>query len=421
MRLARLAPTPAASIRLLLSRVSVPQRTKNNGWVEVLQSIEHGGWTARLRTWFPDREFFMRSQGQVRFIRISARLQMIAAAIVGGLAVAWMIAMIAMIVLQLTSTSQRMALLEREAKVTSAESRVSTYRKDIDHVAADLQRRQAFIEQVVKSELGDLPGQTAPAQHDTVSDSANESARTVTRISAVLPSAAGLARIEQRQLAFAEQLTRLADGRAASAEAAIRRLGLNPRLMMAKMNDRRAQGGPLLGAADDLDPRFQRLGLSLARMGALEDGLAAVPHNLPASLEYISSGFGYRSDPFTGAAAFHAGLDFRGPIGAPIYAAAKGTVSFAGIRQGYGNCIEITHGNGLLTRYAHMSAFRARVGQTVAAGDTIGAIGSSGRSTGPHLHFEVRIDDQPVNPRPFLEGNTNVYAKAGSRTPASRG
>ena len=421
MRLARLAPTPAASIRLLLSRLSVPQRTKNNGWVEVLQSIEHGGWTARLRTWFPDREFFMRSQGQVRFIRISARLQMIAAAIVGGLVLAWMIAMIAMIVLQLASTSQRMALLEREAKVTSAESRVSTYRKDIDHVAADLQRRQAFIEQVVKSELGDLPGQTAPAQHDTVSDSANESARTVTRISAVLPSAAGLARIEQRQLAFAEQLTRLADGRAASAEAAIRRLGLNPRLMMAKMNDRRAQGGPLLGAANDLDPRFQRLGLSLARMGALEDGLAAVPHNLPASLEYISSGFGYRSDPFTGAAAFHAGLDFRGPVGAPIYAAARGTVSFAGIRQGYGNCIEITHGNGLLTRYAHMSAFRAHVGEVVAAGDTIGAIGSSGRSTGPHLHFEVRINDQPVNPRPFLEGNTNVYAKAGSRTAASHG
>ena len=386
-----------------------------------MQSIEHGGWTARLRTWFPDREFFMRSRGQVRFIRISARLQMIAAAIVGGLVLAWMIAMIAMIVLQLTSTSQRMALLEREAKVNSAESRVSTYRKDIDHVAADLQRRQAFIEQVVKSELGDLPGQTAPAQHDTVSDSANESARTVTRISAVLPSAAGLARIEQRQLAFAEQLTRLADGRAASAEAAIRRLGLNPRLMMAKMNDRKAQGGPLLGAANDLDPRFQRLGLSLARMGALEDGLAAVPHNLPASLEYISSGFGYRSDPFTGAAAFHAGLDFRGPVGAPIYAAARGTVSFAGIRQGYGNCIEITHGNGLLTRYAHMSAFRAHVGEVVAAGDTIGAIGSSGRSTGPHLHFEVRIDDQPVNPRPFLEGNTNVYAKAGSRTAASRG
>lgn len=390
-------------------------------------TLKRDGWMARLRAWFPDREFFMRSQGQVRFIRISARLQMTAAAVAAAVVLAWLVAMVAMIVIQFASTSQRMALLEREAKVTSAETRVSSYRKDIDHVAADLQRRQAFIEQVVKSELGELPAQVGPARNDTVSDSSTETARTVAKISMALPSAAGLARIEQRQLAFVEQLTRLADGRAASAEAAIRRVGLNPRLMLAKMNDRSAQGGPLLGAANDLDPRFQRLGLSLARMGALEDGLTAVPHNLPASLEYISSGFGYRSDPFSGAAAFHAGLDFRGPVGAPIYAAARGTVSFAGIRQGYGNCIEITHGNGLLTRYAHMSAFRAHVGQVVAAGDTIGAIGSTGRSTGPHLHFEVRINDQPVNPRPFLDAparfgaNGHVQAETRGRAAALRG
>ena len=374
----------------------------DKGWV-ALQTIERDGPLARLRSWFPDREFFMRSQGQVRFIKISARLQMMAAAIAVGVVLAWLVAMIAMIVVQFASTSQRVTMLEREARVTSAETRISSYRKDIDHVAADLKRRQAFIEQVVKSELGALPAPDAAAPRGTVTDSATETARTVTKISAMLPAAAGLARIEQRQLAFTEQLTRLADSRSASAEAAIRRLGLNPGLMLAKMNDRSAQGGPLLGAAGDLDPRFQRLGLSMARMGALEDGLAAVPHNLPASLEYISSGFGYRSDPFTGAAAFHAGLDFRGPIGAPIFAAARGTISFAGIRQGYGNCIEISHGNGMLTRYAHMSAFRAHVGQVVAAGDTIGAIGSTGRSTGAHLHFEVRINDQPVNPRPFLE------------------
>ncbi|QGN56411.1 peptidoglycan DD-metalloendopeptidase family protein [Novosphingobium sp. Gsoil 351] len=359
----------------------------------------------------------MRSQGQVRFIRVSSRVQIAAAAIGGIIVLAWLAMMIAIIAVQFASTGQRSALLEREAKVTSAETRVSAYRKDIDHLAADLERRQAFIEQVVKSELGDLP---APAAGDTASERPVETAKPAARISASFPSASGLAVIEQRQLAFAEQLTRLADSRAAGAEASIRRLGLNPRLMLAKMNDRSAQGGPLLGAANDLDTRFQRLGLSLARMGALQDGLAAVPHNLPASLEYISSGFGYRRDPFTDAPAFHAGLDFRGPIGAPIYAAAKGTVSFAGIRQGYGNCLEITHGNGVVTRYAHMSAFRARIGQVVGAGDTIGAIGSSGRSTGPHLHFEVRINDQAVNPRPFLEGNQNVFAKAGGRALASR-
>jgi murein DD-endopeptidase MepM/ murein hydrolase activator NlpD len=84
------------------------------------------------------------------------------------------------------------------------------------------------------------------------------------------------------------------------------------------------------------------------------------------------------------------------------------SVSFVGHRQGYGNCIEISHGNGLLTRYGHLSGFRARVGQEVVAGTVIGAMGSTGRSTGPHLHFEVRINDRPMNPRPFLEAARNV-------------
>jgi murein DD-endopeptidase MepM/ murein hydrolase activator NlpD len=154
-------------------------------------------------------------------------------------------------------------------------------------------------------------------------------------------------------------------------------------------------------------------------MDALERGLAGIPQVLPASLKFISSGFGYRSDPFNGSGAFHAGLDFRGPVGAPIYAAAKGKVSFAGVRNGYGNCVEIDHGNGLMTRYAHMSAFRTRVGQTVDAGDVIGAIGSTGRSTGPHLHFEVRVHDRPVNPRPFLEAAPHVLEEARSHETAA--
>ena len=111
-------------------------RHQIKGWVAVLQTLKRNGWTARVRTWFPDREFFMRSQGQVRFIKVSARLQMTAAAIVAGAVLAWLVVMIAMIFIQFASTSQRMAMLEREAKVTSAETRVSSYRKDIDHVAA---------------------------------------------------------------------------------------------------------------------------------------------------------------------------------------------------------------------------------------------------------------------------------------------
>jgi len=150
-------------------------------------------------------------------------------------------------------------------------------------------------------------------------------------------------------------------------------------------------------------------------MDALERGLAGIPQVLPASLEFVSSGFGYRADPFNGGAAFHAGLDFKGPIGAPIYAAAQGTVSFVGVKAGYGNCVEIDHGNGLMTRYAHMSRFATRVGQPVAAGAVIGAIGNTGRSTGPHLHFEVRMHDRPLNPRPFLEAAADVFQEPRNR------
>ncbi len=352
----------------------------------------------------------MRSQGQVRFIKISARLQMTAAAIVSLLLVAWIATMAAMAIAQFMSTRDRLVLLDREAQVASAESRVSAYRKGLDSVAADLARRQDVIEKMVETNVGDLP--TDAQAGETVSDSSQEAAGTVDKVSAAVPEAAGLARIEARQLAFVERLTRLADRRAARATQAIRKLGLSPDAMLASLNDRGAQGGPLIALATSadgkLDPRFQRLGLSLARMNILERGLAGIPQYLPASIEYISSGFGYRSDPFTGAGAFHSGLDFRGPYGAPIYAAAKGVVSFAGVQQGYGNCIEIDHGNGLMTRYAHMSAFRARLGDPISPGDVIGAIGSSGRSTGPHLHFEVRVNGNAVNPRPFLEAAPHV-------------
>jgi murein DD-endopeptidase MepM/ murein hydrolase activator NlpD len=367
----------------------------------------------RLRTMFPDREFFMRSQGQVRFIKVSSRLQIAAAGTVAALFMAWFVTMATMAITQYGATRDRLDLLNREAKVATAESRVSAYRKNLDTVADDLDRRQDVVEKMVDTALGDLPNDHRAGE--TVSDSSGEAARTVRKVSAAVPEAAELARHEARQLAFVERLTRFADRRAAQAERMIARLGLNPAAMLAAADDRSAQGGPFLALATSadgsLDPRFRRLGVSLMRMNVLERGLAGIPQVLPASLDFISSGFGYRSDPFTGAGAFHAGLDFRGPIGAPIYAAAKGIVSFAGIRQGYGNCVEIDHGNGLTTRYAHMSRLGARVGQQVDAGNVIGAIGSTGRSTGPHLHFEVRIHDRPVNPRPFLEAAPNVFEK----------
>jgi len=364
-----------------------------------------------VRSWFPDREFFMRSNGHVRFIRVSAQLQMRVAGAVAAAVLVWVLMMGWMIISQALAVYNQASLLEREAAVATAESRVAKYRSGLGSVASDLAKRQDFIEKSVQGAIGPLP-KTLPS--GTVSDSTEEAGKTVRKISMILPEATGLAQVEARQLAFIEALTRYADLRSARAENAMRRLGLNPRAVAAA--DRSAMGGPLIplftGPGNKLDPRFARFGASLARMSAMEQALVRIPNTLPASLDYISSGFGYRVDPFTGGGAFHAGLDFRGPIGAPILAAAAGTVSFTGVKQGYGNCVEISHGNGLLTRYAHMSRIMARVGQVVGPGRMIGAIGSTGRSSGPHLHFEVRIADRAVDPRPFLEAMPHVFKEA---------
>lgn len=330
--------------------------------------------------------------------------------------VAWGGSMAVMGVLQYQAQSERTALFDREAKVATAESRVNAYRDDLGEQVDEMNRRQDFIEAVLPM----LPEDVKP--EETVSDSSDEARKTVARVSASIPEAGALVRLEARQLAFVENLTRYADRRSAAAIAAIRKLGLDPRAMLRAAQT--GQGGPLikLSTSKDgsLDPRFDRLGASLSRMDALERGLKGIPQVMPADIHMISSGFGYRRDPFTGGAAMHKGLDFRGPVGAPIHAAAAGRVSFVGRKSGYGKVVEITHGNGLTTRYAHMSKFAAELGQRVAAGDVIGAIGSTGRSTGPHLHFEVRINNRAVNPRPFLESAPDVLEEARG-TLAARG
>ncbi|KUR72316.1 peptidase M23 [Novosphingobium fuchskuhlense] len=365
----------------------------------------------------------MRSNGHVRFIRVSSQLQMRVVGAITGAVLLWVLMLGWMIVSQAIDLYDQASLLEREAAVATAESRVAQYRSGLGNVANDLAKRQDFIERSVQGAIGPLPKAT---RSGTVSDSSEEAGKTVRKVSMALPEATGLAKVEARQLAFIEAMTRYADARSARAESAIRRLGLNPQTVTAA--DRSAMGGPLIplvtGPGNSLDPRFARFGASLAHMSAMEQALVRIPNTLPANMDYISSGFGYRVDPFTGGGAFHAGLDFRGPIGAPILAAAAGTVSFTGVKQGYGNCVEISHGNGLLTRYAHMSQIAVRIGEVVRPGRKIGAIGSTGRSTGPHLHFEVRIADRPVDPRPFLEAMPHVFKEAntgrGYRRPVNR-
>lgn len=143
---------------------------------------------------------------------------------------------------------------------------------------------------------------------------------------------------------------------------------------------------------------------------SVDAGTAAIPSRKPVESVRLTSDFGVRNDPFNGRHRMHQGVDIPGAIGTPIYATADGIVSRAEWAGGYGNLVEINHGNGLQTRYGHLSKLIAEPNQRVVRGQLIGLMGSTGRSTGSHLHYEVRIAGAAVNPVPYLEGTNYELA-----------
>lgn len=184
------------------------------------------------------------------------------------------------------------------------------------------------------------------------------------------------------------------------------------------LDNKNSKGGPLLGEVsllgdDNIDLRLQELSQLMAQKEAQLQALDNVLMNkrlqnqnylanLPVRKGAVTSTFGYRTDPFTGHAAFHAGMDFSGPQGTDIYAVAPGVVSFAGVKNGYGNVIEVTHGDGYVTRYAHAQSLVAHVGDLVAKDQLIAYMGSTGRSTGTHLHYEVLVNGRQIDPATYI-------------------
>jgi murein DD-endopeptidase MepM/ murein hydrolase activator NlpD len=176
-----------------------------------------------------------------------------------------------------------------------------------------------------------------------------------------------------------------------------------------------AVGGPFDSAG--ADPTFKQLFNSWKKLDTLAGGAIAIPSDKPLRTAEFTSGFGVRSDPFRHGAAMHPGIDLAAPYGTPVYATADGTVLRAGWNSGgYGNLVEIDHGRGIVTRYGHMSKIIVGEGQHVTRGQQVGYVGSTGRSTGNHLHYEVRIDNSPVNPIPFMRSTDYLMAmkKAGN-------
>ena len=176
-------------------------------------------------------------------------------------------------------------------------------------------------------------------------------------------------------------------------------------------------GGPFVPVklspnADAFEKQLYRINVDRAEMDLLNRTLALVPYRKPVVGEVeFTSGFGVRSDPFLGRPAMHTGLDFRAAIGDPVRATANGKVVSAGWSGGYGRMVEIDHGNGLSTRYGHLSEINVKVGEIVKIGQVVGQVGSTGRSTGPHLHYETRIDGEAVDPQKFLRAGVRLTSR----------
>jgi len=218
---------------------------------------------------------------------------------------------------------------------------------------------------------------------------------------------ARLVEIEQRQLWELANLTQAAEATRNEMLATAKAAGLPIRI-----DESSASGGPFIpadqGTVSDFDARLAELGAALETLDSARASVQAFPIAHPAPGRAITSRYGNRRDPIIGKTAFHAGIDFRTPTGTPIYATASGTVTKAGRHGGYGKLVEIQHANGLKTRYAHLSKIDVRKGQNINVGIRVGAAGSTGRSTGPHLHYEVRSGEKSTNPMTYLKAGNKL-------------
>ena len=367
-----------------------------------------------LQSLFPERHVYVRSGGEMRGYVLSTNKQLIGAGCV-AVGALWMgVCTAAMLInaLSVSSTDQQMIKqrayferlnADRQARLNSAVAQLSATNGSLDELATSVEKRHAALALLV-SDFRGVPG---AADALKVAKPRLLAASPVERIQAT--------RMDQERLIDAAE--GFAKSRAERLRLAMRMAGLDASGFTGRGV---SLGGPLIEAKDpralaavlDVDEEFagriQHAANDMSDMRSLGAAVKKLPFYKPTDNPALSSSYGVRFDPFTHRPAFHSGLDFPGAMRTPIMATAPGVVSFTGVRAGYGNTVEIDHGGGFKTRYAHLSSIGVRVGQRVAIGSRVGAMGSTGRSTGPHLHYEVWVNGKAQNPNRFLRAGEYV-------------
>jgi murein DD-endopeptidase MepM/ murein hydrolase activator NlpD len=365
---------------------------------------------------FPERHLYVRSGGQMKGYVLTPKTQMICAAGISAAAL-WMgVCSAAMLVDVMSASSADREIARTQAKyerwIADRQARLNSAVAELNAgggglaAAASLEKRHAALAMLLTDMKGQ-PGAAAtltPVIDKVLTAGDQNPAHMVETV-----------RVSQEQLLDAADT--YAKSRADRLRLAFRLAGLTPAAFMPKGG---SLGGPLIESRDpralaavlDVDEgfadRIQHAASDMSDAHALEAAARDLPLAQPTAGAEKSSGFGVRYDPFTGRPAYHSGLDFSGGRMAPIHATAPGVVSFTGVRSGYGNTVEVDHGHGFKTRYAHLAAISVHVGQQVAVGQRLGGMGSTGRSTGTHLHYEVWVNGRAQNPDRFLKAGAYV-------------
>jgi len=354
----------------------------------------NAGMGARFHSFFKPRDVFLHDGKSLRRFTIGSRIQI---AVVG----------VAFAILAWSAFATFEMIATMNGDVAMMQRQVAQMQTDIDAIrtatvqrAALLERRQAFLAEMLSGHAN--PDRLAQYMPAAATDFDNPAAQAITT---------AFNRVDSMQGDLVDRTQALARQTYRQRAVAVRQLGFEPgRFHQAEQG----VGGPYepVPAVDNADPRFRELFTTWRQLDQLQQGVAAIPSAFPLhNAVNFTSGFGVRSDPFRGRAAMHPGIDLAGPLGTPVYATADGVVDRSEWNSGgYGNLVEIDHGQGIQTRYGHLSQRIALPGQRVHRGDLIGLMGSTGRSTGSHLHYEVRIDGSAVNPVPFLQASSTFIA-----------
>ncbi len=360
--------------------------------------------TSRLRASvekrFPERHIYIRTSGDMRAFRVSSAHQLACASAAGAIGLWTALSGVAMLMAMAEDPNGIHAQHARAYEQLMADSRGRLAREGVpvkanvdafEALTTVVETRQDVLVKLYASmacNANSLKAVAAPVKQE-----------------ASAPATARLRAVQAGQDKLVGAIDSAAKPCADRVRQAIRVAGLNP--------DAYAPPSPAPAKAaapsgQSFAERVQRAFADMTDLRVVTRAAASLPFNRPTNTSEESSGFGYRRDPFTGQGSNHSGLDFPAPRMTAVYATAPGVVSFTGVRDGYGNTVEIDHGHGVTTRFAHLAAFMVRAGERVGLHQQIGGVGSTGRSTGPHLHYEVLVDGRPQNPQHFLKAGDYV-------------